>query len=373
MKFFARSHTVHCLPWVVTVVCGLMPACAHTRASKRPSEGSSQGSAAGSADSKNGQRGPLPDPKTVGPSANLRSNASGPLGADGLPLDSQLSFLRRVARPNGPFGESDRKYLMENLPKNPESGSVAEAALVAGVVRAVINPPPATAASTQAQAMSLESMCMDRRLDLPTALSENPLLQRPDLAGQVIKALQVLPVSDPFKTSVLSALKKQALSWSDVNLAILALEPSPLPGIVSADASAAAPASPSPTPQTSDKNYEITLSEAQTLADKGDYRGAVKKAGEVPDGHPLKTKSQEKVRDYSNQAVQDLRRKAALAFQSALPVSDTKTKSGYLKQAKAYLEDAIKNFPDASQLPTVQDNLRVISSDLEKLEIAGKR
>jgi hypothetical protein len=68
-----------------------------------------------------------------------------------------------------------------------------------------------------------------------------------------------------------------------------------------------------------------------------------------------------------------LRRKAALAFQSALPVSDSKTKSGYLKQAKSYLEDAIKNFPDATQLPTVQDNLRVISADLEKLEPAEKR
>ena len=350
-----------------------MPACAHTTASKHAGEGSHHGTAHPSNEGKNGQRGPLPDPKTVGPSANLRPNTSNAIGADGLPLDSQLSFFKRMARPNGPFGESDRRYVMENLPKNPESGGVAEAALVAGIVRAVLTPPPASAAATQAQAMSLESMCMDRRLDLPTALSDNPLLQRADLAGQVIKAMQALPVSDPFKNSVLGALKKQALSWADVNLAILGLEPKPLPGIVSTDATAQVAASTSPIPQTGDKNYEGTLSEAQTLADKGDYREAVKKAGEVPDGHPLKAKSQEKVRDYSNQAVQDLRRKAALAFQSALPVSDTKTKSGYLKQAKAYLEDAIKNFPDATQLPTVQDNLRVISSDLEKLEIAGKR
>jgi hypothetical protein len=273
-----------------------------------------------------------------------------------------------VARPNGPFGESDRKYIMESLPKGPESGSVAEAALVAGVVRSVLTPPPATAAATQAQAMSLESMCLERRLDLPAALSDNVLLQRSDLAGQVIKALQALPVSDAFKTAVLGALKKQALSWSEVNLAILALEPTPLPGIASPEAAVnSAPASPAAV-QSGDKNYDSVLSEAQVLADKGDFRAAVKKASEVPEGHPLKGKSQEKVRDYSNQAVQDLRRKAALAFQSALPVSDSKTKSGYLKQAKAYLEDAIKNYPDATQLPTVQDNLRVISADLEKLE-----
>ena len=347
-----------------------MPACAHTPPSKTKGDSSHQGTAHTSGDGKNGPRGPQPDPKTVGPSANLRPNSATTIGADGLPLDSQLSFFRRIARPNSPFGESDRKYIMEGLPKGPESGSVAEAALVAGVIRAVLNPPPASAAATQAQAMSLEAMCLDRRLDLPTALNDNTLLQRSDLAGQILKALQVLPVSDSFKTAVLAALKKQALSWSDVNLAILALEPAPLPGIASSETSPSAPAA---APQPNDKNYDGLLWEAQSLADKGDYRAAVKKAGEVPEGHPLKAKSQEKVRDYSNQAVQDLRRKAALAFQSALPVSDIKTKSGYLKQAKTFLEDAIKNFPDATQLPTVQDNLRVISADLEKLETSGKR
>lgn len=377
MKFFARCHAVHGLPWLVTVACGLMPACAHTPAPKSHVENHHHSTTHSSHDGKNGQRGPQPDPKTIGPSANLRPNSTNTVGADGLPLDSQLSFFKRVVRPNGPFGESDRKYMMENLPKGPESGSVAEAALVAGIVRAVLVPPPASSAPTQAQAMSLESMCMDRRLDLPAALSDNVLLQRSDLASQVLKAMQILPVSDAFKSSVLAALKKQALSWSEVNLAILAMEPAPLPGIASTETAAASPNSnPTPTSTPSaagDKNYESLLAEAQSLADKGDFRAAVKKAGEIPEGHPLKAKSQEKVRDYSNQAVQDLRRKAALAFQSALPVSDSKTKSGYLKQAKTYLEDAIKNFPDATQLPTVQDNLRVISADLEKLEVTGKR
>lgn len=354
-----------------------MPACAHTPAPKSHGENHHHSTNHSSHDGKTGQRGPQPDPKTIGPSANLRPNSTNTVGADGLPLDSQLSFFKRVVRQNGPFGESDRKYIMESLPKGPESGSVAEAALVAGIVRAVLVPPPASSAQTQAQAMSLESMCMDRRLDLPAALSDNVLLQRSDLASQVLKAMQTLPVSDAFKSSVLAALKKQALSWSEVNLAILAMEPAPLPGIPSTETMAASPnsnPSSNSTPLAAgDKNYESLLTEAQSLADKGDYRAAVKKAGEIPEGHPLKAKSQEKVRDYSNQAVQDLRRKAALAFQSALPVSDSKTKSGYLKQAKTYLEDAIKNFPDATQLPTVQDNLRVISADLEKLEAAGKR
>ena len=67
-------------------------------------------------------------------------------------------------------------------------------------------------------------------------------------------------------------------------------------------------------------------------------------------------------------AVQELRKKAALAFQSAMPVNDPRIRADYLKQAKGFLEEAIKSYPDATQLPTVRDNLSVISRDLERIE-----
>ncbi len=44
-----------------------------------------------------------------------------------------------------------------------------------------------------------------------------------------------------------------------------------------------------------------------------------------------------------------------------------KTRAEYLKQAKAYLEDALTSFPAASQPPTVRENLRFITKDLDKL------
>ena len=66
-------------------------------------------------------------------------------------------------------------------------------------------------------------------------------------------------------------------------------------------------------------------------------------------------------------AVQDLRQKAARAFQSSLPVVDIKTKAAYLVEAKNYLEEALKEFPAADHLATVRENLAVITRDLQTI------
>ena len=378
MKQFARRSSMLWMTCLTILTSGAVPACVHTSHEHKdgePVKNPTSSSSPPTHEHKQGAKGGSPDHKSMGPSAALKIH--GQVGIDpkeGLPLDSQLSFFKRVSRAGSPFGESDRKYITEGLPKTPEVGSVAEAALVAGVVRSILTPLPGGNASTPPVPPSLEQLCAERQLNLSQALAENALLLRADVAAQVLKALQAAPVSAEFKSGVIGVIKKQANSWSEVNFSILALEPALPPAPSSSDpAVTTAGGTPSPAASNTDKNYESLLGEAQSLADKGDYRSAVKKAAEVPEAHPLKLKSQEKVREYSNQAVQDLRRKAALAFQSALPVADPKTKTGYLKQAKSYLEDALKNYPDATQLPTVQDNLRVISQDLEKLETSGKR
>ena len=113
---------------------------------------------------------------------------------------------------------------------------------------------------------------------------------------------------------------------------------------------------------------DSTIAEAQKLADASRWQEAIKMASSVGKDHPSHPLAQERVKDYSNKAVQVLRKKAAAAFQSAIPITDAKTRAQYLRQAKTYLEDAIKNYPQASQLPTVRDNLRVISRDLDQLE-----
>jgi D-aminopeptidase len=124
-----------------------------------------------------------------------------------------------------------------------------------------------------------------------------------------------------------------------------------------------------PPPNPADlRGGDAVLAEAQSLADRGNFQAAIKKAATVSPTSPMHANAQEKIRDFSNLAVQDLRRKAAQSFQSAMPITDVNIRAQYLEQAKQYLEQAIKEYPQATQLPTVRDNLRVISRDLDKLQ-----
>ncbi len=83
---------------------------------------------------------------------------------------------------------------------------------------------------------------------------------------------------------------------------------------------------------------------------------------------PFFDQAREKIKIYSNRAVQDLRQKAAQAFQNAMPVADNRAKAAYLKQAKELLEQALKDYPVADQLDTVRDNLAVITRDLSGID-----
>ncbi len=110
------------------------------------------------------------------------------------------------------------------------------------------------------------------------------------------------------------------------------------------------------------------LAEAEVLADQGDYLAAIRKLDRVSFPSPERSKADLKTKDYSSAAVQELRRKASQAFQTARPAADKPTRLRYLNEAKGYLEDAIKNYPDAPQLGTVRDNLSMIISEIEKTE-----
>lgn len=54
------------------------------------------------------------------------------------------------------------------------------------------------------------------------------------------------------------------------------------------------------------------------------------------------------MREFSDLAVQDLRRKAAQAYQSALPMTDPKRRAEYLRQAKP-ASRCTRFFPDAAR------------------------
>jgi len=340
---------------------------------------------------------PAPLSASVQPKAGTKQGATTPLtqpppatpqATPAVPTQAdQLAFIHQHRAPGTPFTDEDRR-LVAALPPSPAAGSVTEAALVLGLVETVLNPlnveaptfeetdlaktAPASPAEDEPKStslLSIEQLCKDHNVSLADALVENPLLGSYGVAKQILTALRVGENSSEFTTEITAQLKQQAGLWGALG------GEAPL----SDTPQATAPGGPAPAPvadlppSTADlAGGDQVLAEAQALADRGDVQSAIKKANSVPGSSPMHAMAQDKVREFSNLAVQELRRKAASAFQSAMPVTDARTRADYLRQAKSYLEEAIKNYPSASQLPTVRENLSVISRDLETIESGQK-
>lgn len=289
--------------------------------------------------------------------------------------DDQMAFVKTHSSPNSTFGEAEHQFV-QALPNNPPAGSVTEAVIVIGLLRTITNPRNIDTVSfkeadinqtdegqnVEVKTLSLEQMAKDRGINLADAIVENPLLGSYGVAKQVQASLQAGGGSPDFKTEITLALKRQASLWGELSASLSAADQAQAAAVQPIDDVGAAP-----NPADLHGN-DAVLTEAQALADRGNFQAAIRKASTITPGSPMRPMADEKIKEFSKTAVQELRSKAANAFQSAAPVTDAKTKVGYLKQAKTYLEDAIKNFPDAPQLPTVRDNLRAISRDLEKLQ-----
>jgi hypothetical protein len=299
--------------------------------------------------------------------------------------DQQLNFFRSHVNSESAFGDEDI-YFLSTIPKGPETGSVSEAVLTIGILKSVINPlvntikpsfeeqdldtqksAPVSAKPADSNAPTIEKLFKEQKIDLADALAENPLLGSWPVASMVRQALVAGSDTPDYQNEIVNILKRTAAKWSQLNQ-----------GLGGKDISAEVPPhEPKMMTDTYGNVYDAntptngddsTIAEAQKLADSGKWQDAIKTASSVGKDHPSYPLAQERIKDYSNKAVQVLRKKAAAAFQSAIPITDVKTRAQYLRQAKTYLEDAIKNYPQASQLPTVRDNLRVISRDLDQLE-----
>jgi outer membrane protein assembly factor BamD (BamD/ComL family) len=109
------------------------------------------------------------------------------------------------------------------------------------------------------------------------------------------------------------------------------------------------------------------LREAQSLIDRASYQEAIQRLQLFTQDNPFYPLAVDKAKIAKNLAVHDLRKKAATAFESSLPVGDPKAKNAYLKEAEGYLEQAITLYPDAEQIETVKENLNVIKKNLAQL------
>ena len=223
-------------------------------------------------------------------------------------IDEQLAFIRKESAPSAPFTDVER-ILVAQLPSSPPAGSVAEAALAIGMVRTVLNPlnveastfqeadlvkPPAPAVGAPAPAatpttpknklLSLEQLCKERGLNLPDALSENPLLGTGGVAKQVLAALAKGDNSLEFRNEITLSLKKEATIWSEVNGVA-----APAPEQTATTPPPPATATATPPAPAADANLppnpadlaggDAVLGEAQILADRGNYQAAIEKGG----------------------------------------------------------------------------------------------
>ncbi len=250
-----------------------------------------------------------------------------------------------------------------------------------------------------AAGLSLEKTFQDVEVDLPVVLKANPQLKNHDTLILTRDLLAHTKNSDAFKNGVNAVIQERAAEWPDLLNGATAATTAAAPATAAPESTAGTPAAaetnaaaapadaaaataaagtaaaaqPAADPNAvlDTMGSDTLLLAAQKLADKGDYKAALDHVSHIKDKDPFYKQAQEKQKVYSNRAVKDLRSKAAEAFANAGPIADSRAKATYLKQAKNYLEQALKDYPLADHLDTVKDNLEAVNRDLAALEKAG--
>ncbi len=130
-------------------------------------------------------------------------------------------------------------------------------------------------------------------------------------------------------------------------------------GPVAASSVAAVPAPSS--------NSEI-LERVQKLMEQNKFLEALTALKGISPDYERYAEVQTKIKDVCNRAVHELRTKAAKAFQSAMPVTDSQVRRKYLLEAQKYLDTAIASFGEAEQIQVVRENLNIVNKNLENLK-----
>lgn len=228
---------------------------------------------------------------------------------------------------------------------------------------------------------SMEKQFRDLDIDLVTSFHQNTHLKNLPTLALVKTLLEQTSNSPTFQSGMQTIIDQEAQKWAALQKIAKPEETQPVPETAApapVDATAGAPAAPEPSLSTAPgdghtgpadlKRSDSILMQSQKLADKGEFKQAIDFAARIDTRDPFFDQAKEKIKIYSNRAVQDLRQKAAQAFQNAMPVADNRAKAAYLKQAKELLEQALKDYPVADQLDTVRDNLSVITRDLSGID-----
>ncbi len=280
--------------------------------------------------------------------------------------EKDLVKIREWSQSQYVFTDSDRDSLRD-LGPIPAPGSTKEAYLVMGFVRAV---------SARPTGPSLEAYAKEYRIPIADALALNPYLKGVEPAKLVIESLQKVIVSEMFFNRVTAALRKQGATWDKGSPPVESIIPPPpgqlaipfSPGVPidGPSGGGTTPVIPSLGSSSAPVSDQEILNLGQQLADRGLFVEAILKVQQVGDQSPLKILAIQKIKEYSQNGIQDLRRKARTAFQSANVAMDDRSRVEYLKTARQLLEDAIVLYPDAPQAYTVKENLKAINLQIKQ-------
>ena len=239
-----------------------------------------------------------------------------------------------------------QQLLLKQSNTPPQPDSLAEAMLTVAVLNQAI-----------ASRVTVQELSSQYNFDILQALKANPFLNYPQFLLFVSGTASTQVGDEKFHQRLEEILRVKLNSYRDTLDAI--------------DARLTMPTSQVAAIQAIDSDLfrtgDYLVLEADALASQGKYQQALTILTSIDRRSPLIQIAQEKRIEVSNRAVQDLRKKAALAFQKAGPISDRRTREAYLQEAHNYLKQALTLYPQAENLNVVKDNLTTIARDLRKL------
>ncbi len=281
------------------------------------------------------------------------------------------SFVLRLSSPSVNFTPRDRQ-VAEALKADYKPGTFGEAAFAVSLVHLVALQPE-NSPTIPNEPASIESMSKSKGFNFLGAFENNPALQTYGFYSLVQQTMTVGNNSQEFRENMQAVIDRQASKWSGLKVIEDNFDQqNPTPAPEAPTPVAKGGILPAMTFGASDLRSDDTLlQEASQLAVQGNYSKAIEILHELKEDSPLFVAAQEKILECSNQAVRILRRKAAMAYQSSIPVADPKARAAYLEKAKGHLEKALNDFPKADQLGVVKENLAVINRDLQRLQSPG--
>lgn len=265
-----------------------------------------------------------------------------------------VKYIVRISDANQAFTADDVTYF-RNVPNNPPSGSFMEAAAVVGALRLALEE-SATKPET-----SLEAIANLKGIEIDKALERNAVIKNFRVYHLAQQVLQKTKNSEDFHNRVNLVIQTEARTWASLI---------PIPTVTTEPTAPEQPVAEPPKRRLSTQDLrggDAAIMQAEALAEEGQYKEAIALLNGISQQDPYHATAQEKIRILSNRAVQALRQRAAKAFQSSIPLTETNQKVVLLHEAKKLLEEALSEYPGADQVGTVQDNLAVINRDLKNL------